>query len=130
MSLAMSAMLKSGIIGDFPDFRIDFPRVQLGSGNLQPLSTLKVNRMGNNIIMLDWVSLTNRFNSFADDAVLVIIYNVNQEGFVIEEGRRREDELMIVRMETAKPMDRLVFYAFTETKAGDTCAQYAGECVF
>jgi hypothetical protein len=120
-------MLKSGIIGEGPDFRIDFPRIQLSTGNLQPLYTMRMKQKGRDIIMLDWVSLTNRFNSFAEDRVQVIVYNVNQEEFIMEEAGYREDEVAVIRIETAQPKDRLVLYAFLESKTGDTCAQYVGE---
>src|SRR5690554_6149189 len=55
MSLAMSAMLRFGIIADEKGPRIDFPNVQLSAGGLQSLMQLKMKMMGSNIIMVEWM---------------------------------------------------------------------------
>jgi hypothetical protein len=127
MGLAMGAMLRSGIIGDGADLRIDFPNVQLSRGYLHPLSGLTIKQMGRDVIMLEWICQVNRFGAFQDDTVQLIVYNVTQEAFAFGDVAYREDEVLTLRLAAARPNDRLVFYAFTETRTGDTCAQYVGE---
>jgi hypothetical protein len=127
MGLAMGAMLSSGIIGDGPDFRIDFPRVQLSRGSLLPLLDLNIKQMGRNVIMLEWECQVNPFNSFQDDVLQFIAYNVTKETFAFGDEAYREDEVLTFRLPSASPGDRLVFYVFMETRSGNTCAQFGGE---
>lgn len=127
MSVAMGAMLGSDIIGDAPDFPIDFSRVELSRGSLQHTPGLRMKVAGRDIVMLEWDCQTNQFNSFADDTVLAVVYNVTQEKFVIGGPAYREDEVMLVKLEGASPEDRFVMYAFMETRNGNTCAQFVGE---
>jgi hypothetical protein len=130
MSLAMREMLNTGMIVDDNGPRIDFPNVKLSSGSLQPLLGVEMKQVRSNVIMVEWSCQVNRFNSFADDTVQVIVYNATNEEFVIGKEAYREDEVVMVKTVSANADDHLVLYAFLVSSEGPSGGQYLGEFLF
>jgi hypothetical protein len=125
-NLAVKSMLSYGIKGEYPNFEIDFPKIQLSTNNLQQLTGLELDASDDRV-RIRWLSCTNRFNSFADDRVTFIVYNVIQNAFTIESGPRRKDEEWTLEMRGSEAGDHLVFYAFIESEKGENCGQFIGE---
>ncbi len=124
----VKSMLKNGIIGEYPDFEIDFSGVELSKGSLAGLINLQMTESEPSTITVSWESLINRFNSFVDDDVLVLLYNKTKKLFTIyEDMTRGEEEVKIVLSDTFIG-DELVCWTFLVKRDGNTTSnsQYVG----
>ncbi len=122
------AMLKNAITGDYPDFEIDFEKIELSRGSLAGLTNLSIEEVEPYILSVSWVSVINRFNSFVDDDVLVLLYNKSKKLFTIYEDMKRGDEEVRIELPQSFVGDELVCWTFLVKRDGDTTSnsQYVG----
>lgn len=127
----VKSMLKNAVVGEYPDFDIDFQGVELSRGSLAGLVNLSIAEDEPYTLSVSWTSLINRFNSFLDDDVLVLLYNKTKKLFTVyEDVTRGEEEVRIELSESFKD-DELVCWTFLVKRDGDTTSnsQYAGMIV-
>lgn len=125
---AVRDMLKNGIIGEYPALEIDYPRVVISSGPLEGLSGLAFSEDAPGEIGLKWQLLTNKFNAFIDDDVLVLVHNVTKRSFSIHESATREDASITLEVPTSFSGDELAAWVFLIKRDGKLTSnsQYAG----
>src|SRR5690606_27418677 len=98
--------------GQYPDFEIDYEKVTLSKGNLAPLVALEFTEESPMNIELSWESITNNFNSFEDDDVVILIYNKTKKLFSIYEDVQRRDQSFSTAMPNSFEGDELVSWVF------------------
>lgn len=128
---AVKILLNEGVVGQYPDFEIDYEKVTLSKGNLAPLVALEFTEESPMNIELSWESITNNFNSFEDDDVVILIYNKTKKLFSIYEDVQRRDQSFSTAMPNSFEGDELVSWVFLVNRDGDTTSpsQYAGEVI-
>jgi hypothetical protein len=87
-NLAVRKLLNNGITGDYPDFAIDYSKVVLSAGALNLVNDAKMALL-DGVLTVSWNSLVNKFNSFDDDELVVLLYNSTKEFFMIFDEVRR-----------------------------------------
>lgn len=127
-NIALKHMLKNGIVGAYPNLEIDFEEVQLSRGRISPLFGLKLEEVSPGQAALTWESKTNRFNAFADDEVIVLVYNKNKAFFDIMEEVTRNAESLNFELPTVFSGDELAVWVIMAHRDGvlTSSSQYAG----
>jgi hypothetical protein len=125
---AVSSMLKNSISGTYPDYEIDYPDLELSRGSLSGLIGLTMIEDMPMEILFTWENLTNRFNAFDDDDLVVVLYNETKKLFSVYEEAQRKDGSLNVTLPMVFGGDEIVAWVFLVKRDGDTTSdsQYAG----
>lgn len=128
---AVKSLLENAIIGEYPDFELDFEKIELSKGSLAGLINLSVEEVEPYTLSVSWVSLINRFNSFVDDDVLVLLYNKTKKLFTIYEDITRGEEEVRIEFPDVFEGDELICWTFLVKRDGNTTSnsQYVGTIV-
>lgn len=97
--MAVNQIFNDAIIGKYPDLEIDFPKVTLIRGNLQPPLTRMIYVAGTNELDFNWV-VDSCYNGSSSDELLVLIYSSTQNEFWYDliRGACRDDEFCTLRI--------------------------------
>ncbi len=71
---AVSLAMKTCVSGEFPDFRIDFSRLQIAVGNLPVPEFLSLEKLSTNTMKLNWSYNELKFEN-PDDTISVVLFN-------------------------------------------------------
>lgn len=125
---AVRSMLKNAITGVYPDFEIAFDALVLSRGSLSGVVDLRMEEDVPFNLKVSWESITNRYHSFGDDDVLVLLYNKNKRLFTIYEDINRDEEEVDIPLSESFLGDEMVCWVFLVKRDGDTTSnsQYAG----
>jgi hypothetical protein len=128
---AVKIALQEAVMGDYPDFEIDYGNVTLSVGSLAGLVSLEFVEESPMNIELTWEAITNSFNSFEDDDVVILFYNKTKKLFSIYEDSQRRDQSFSTAMPNSFEGDELVSWVFLVNRDGETTSpsQFAGELV-
>jgi len=127
-NVALKHMLTNGIEGTYPDLEINFEEVLLSRGKLLPLFGLTLAETTPGQATLSWVPKMNRFNAFADDEVIVLVYNKAKAFFDIIEGTTRADATLDFELPAIFAGDELAVWIIMGHREGvlTSNSQYAG----
>lgn len=81
-NLAVRRFLTKTIQGDYPDYTINFPKLVISQGPLNPVNNASV-AVEADELKVTWQSLLNKFNSFADDELIILFYNSTKNLFMV-----------------------------------------------
>ena len=126
---AMQYLLKHGIVGDYPDFELDYAAVSIARGSLGNLMGVQWQETAPREISMTWDTVTNRFNAFGDDSVILLLYNVERTFFSILESGTRADGQLDFQLPDVYAGDRIVGWVFTGHRNGvkTSASHYLGE---
>lgn len=81
-NLALHQVIKNAIIGDYPTYTIDYPKVELSRGGLkEPIdAAATLNEEGG--LSFTWLPLSNDLDSKAGDTAIIVIYNTQKQLFM------------------------------------------------
>jgi len=85
---AVKIFLNQAVTGDYPDFQIDFSKVVLSKGSLSVMHGLSAGLQGADLL-LNWQSILNRYNAFADDVLTVVLFNATKNMYLVYEEAQR-----------------------------------------
>lgn len=130
-NLAVKMLLNAAVVGDYPDIRIDYSKVQLSKGPLAELAQLSCEETAPQVISIGWLSVLNRFNSFLDDEVVIIMYDLADKVFSIFEDVTRADEGYTIEMPQNAAGHTMAAWVFVIHRDGiqTSNSQYLGEIV-
>lgn len=128
---AVKMMLNEAVIGQYPDYEIDYEKLTLSKGSLAGLMSLEFVEESPMEIVFSWEFLPNSFNSFEDDDVIILIYNKPKKLFSIYENVQRKDLEFSTVMPNSFEGDELVAWVFLVNRDGQTtsASQFAGELI-
>lgn len=126
---AFSHFISQAIKGDYPNYEVDYSVVQIARGGLAPLLGLQVEETAPQVLTLSWVEALNRFNAFADDEVIVLVYSPQDHLFSIYEGATRGGASVEVSMPSVYSGRTIVGWAFVINRDGSSTSnsQFLGE---
>ncbi|MCY1526234.1 hypothetical protein D9M68_612420 [compost metagenome] len=105
---AVRAFLNEAIIGDYPDFGVDYSKIRMSKGSLIQAD---VSIVVQNDIVLSWPADLNSMSSFADDRMMFVIYNQNRNSYLVNDASTRSD-LSITIPFRGRPNDVLHVWSF------------------
>jgi len=79
---AVAKAMKTALSGDFPDFKLDYSKLEIASGSLYNTSELRMERINENVLQLSW-NTDLFFSATPTDKVNLVLLN-SQTKFVIE----------------------------------------------
>ena len=124
---AVKVFLTQAVGGVYPDFEVDYSKMVMSKGSLSVFHGLGSTLQGSDLI-LTWQNILNRYNSFADDALIVIIFNETKMMYLIYEEMIRADLTYTVSIGPEFAGDVFYTWAFALKREGDVVAnsQYLG----
>lgn len=128
-NVAFQHFINNAIEGSYPDFTVNYSLVQIASGSLASLMGLEVEESVAQVLTLTWHPDVNRFNAFADDQVLVLLYNPVDNLFSAYEGVTRGDSSLDITLPASYSGKSIVGWTFNIHRDGITTSnsQYLGE---
>jgi len=94
-NLAVKLLMTTVIVGTYPNFSIDYSKLIISKGGQASLTSLTFTQSAPLEVTIGWLFEENRFNSFGDDTVIVLLYNVENMTFrVTDEVLRNAEQCM------------------------------------
>lgn len=87
---AVRNFIANSILGDYPNFTVDYENMKLSKGSLTPLMRLSIEFSTE--LLIGWSFKPNTLNSFADDNVLVLVFNQTTKVYTVDDSSTRADE--------------------------------------
>lgn len=130
-NMALKQVLAQAVLGDYPDYAIDYAAVKLAYGPLAIAKGSVVAEAGG-ILKVSWVTQPNKYNAFADDLITVLIYdpetNIYTHG--LDNITRSEGEMLITLENNMIGQNLFVYFFFTDRDEKKISGSYfAGEVV-
>lgn len=128
-NMAVQHAISHAVVGDYPDYEINFGAVQISKGNLSNLLGVQWEETAPHELTLSWRTDTNRFNAFADDSVIVLLYNTDKSFFSIIESHARADGDLTISLPDVYAGDHVIGWVFTGHRDGvkTSSSHYLGE---
>lgn len=86
---AVRLFLAEAIIGEYPSFGIDYSKMKISKGSLNPLSDVSITVISD--ISLTWIYDVTMLNTYADDKVMFVFYNQDKKAYRAFDQAVRED---------------------------------------
>lgn len=115
---AVKMFLTQAVGGEYPAFVIDFSKIILSKGSLSVFHSLAANVVGTDIV-LTWKSILNRYNAFADDGLMVVIFNETKMMYLIYEEMSRAELTYTIEVGNDFTGDVCYCWAFSIKREGD-----------
>lgn len=130
-NVAFQQLINNAFIGVYPDFMIDYSTVKIASGSVANLVGLQTVESAPRVLTMTWDPVGNRFNAFADDQVLVILYDQVENLFFAYEGATRTDSTMAITLPNSYTGKTIVGWTFNIHRDGilTSSSQYLGQFV-
>ncbi|WP_443945093.1 DUF6266 family protein [Pedobacter sp. AW1-32] len=127
---AARLFLTEAIIGTYPDFSVDFSKMTLSKGAQSTFHNLSMVLQGSDL-GLSWENLTNSYNSFADDKLVVVIFNETKQMYSIYENVQRADLSSAITLGSGFAADVLHGWAFSTNRDSSSVSnsQYLGSII-
>ena len=127
-NMALKHVIKSAVIGVYPDYSIDYSVVNLSVGSLG-VATGSVSAEAERNIRLSWNSQTNKNNAFADDGITVLLYQPETHIYLDgPDNLTRADGEVVIAMRSEMIGKQLQVYYFFTSRDGKKLSPswYAG----
>lgn len=128
-NVALSNLLRNGMAGDYPEVEIDYTKVQISRGSLGAPIGLTIAETRPGEATVSWQPMVNKFNAFADDAAVVLVYNTSKAFFSVYEDATREDGSLSFEVPATFAGDVLEAWVFMGHRDGQRTSNsmYAGQ---
>lgn len=128
-NVALSHLLRNGMTGDYPVVEIDYSRVRISRGSLGAPVGLTIAETRPGEATVSWQPIINKFNAFADDSAVALVYNTNKAFFSVYENAVREDGILSFALPAAFAGDVLETWVFMGHRDGlrTSNSVYAGQ---
>ena len=127
-NLALQHFLNNAITGVYPDYAVNYSKMLVSKGTLIKPSdtTLAQDAAG---LHLTWSVLESRFGAFADDEILVLVYNPAKNIYLPAEGATRASGELSVPLPADFTGDTIHVFMFFNSRdfAKRSESMYAGQ---
>ena len=82
---AVSLAMKTCVSGEFPDFKIDYSKLQLSKGSIQVPANLTISGLKQNSFMLEW-SYADLLNEVQDDNLSMVFLNATKKEMIFNQN--------------------------------------------
>ncbi len=128
---ALQHLLAYGVTGTYPSLELDYASVVIAKGSLANLMGVAWTESAPQEISVTWNTEVNSFNAFADDSVILLMYNKEKQFFSILESATRNDGTLDFTFPSVYAGDHVVGWIFTGHRDGikTSGSYYLGEIV-
>lgn len=128
-NLAVRSVFADAVIGEYPDFRIDFPNFEISKGTLTPLLGMVLEEAEPRLFRYSWQFSSNGYSSFVDDVVILLVYNETAKMFLIYDEALRGDASFVVQIPELYSGDFIHSWAFAlkRDRKATSNSQYLGK---
>lgn len=81
-NMGIQHALTHAVVGTYPDYTVSPALIQVSKGTLQAPHGIVVSSVNAGVLDLNWSPLVNGLNAFADDTMVVLLYNETQKLFL------------------------------------------------
>jgi len=116
-AILTSEMIKDGFRGTYPNLEIDYSKVRLSRGNLYLPDNLEFQILNRKTLFITWDNSKDSQRVIGvspDDDVTILVYNIFQGKFSWGDPVRREDEQVMMQLNSADLGDRFAVFMFIE----------------
>lgn len=126
---ALQHILSNGIAGEYPDLELNFASILVARGGLSNLMGVHWEETDPRQLQLNWEIMTNKYNAFVDDSIILLVYNIEKSFFSILESGTRADGSLDVSFPAVYSGDTIVGWVFTGHRDGvkTSSSHYLGE---
>ena len=115
--------MKTAVTGEFPDFKLDYAKLEIASGSIYKTSELKMERISEKSLLLSWNTYL-MMNSSPTDKVNLVLLN-SQTKFVLEryESTMRSEgkvEIQIPQSWINNDIHAWIYFSSTDGKTNST----------
>jgi hypothetical protein len=112
---AVKEFIANSILGEYPDYTVDYANMHLSKGALPRLRNLDM-LLDKGVLTLYWI-YAPKCDAFLDDRVIVVIYNKTNKQYNVKDSAFRGDGAFDVAID-ADPGDVLHIWTFCSTRDG------------
>jgi hypothetical protein len=123
---AVRQFILSAVIGEYPDFSVDYAKIQLSKGSLNQLKQVTFTP-SENTLTLNWMAREDAMLGNTDDEVLVLLYNSTSDEYMTNMSAKRTDGELLLEL-AEKPGDKIEVWIFCVSKdrKSVSTSQYIG----
>jgi hypothetical protein len=132
LNAAVGYHMKEAVIGEAPDFEIDFSKAILSVGELLMSLVKELIALGDAMLCINWDNIAQSVYSCGSDRAIFIFYNPNKQQFVsFMYSALRADRQAVLQLPNGFAGDVVHCYMFFANEKGDrvSTSQYLGEMV-
>jgi hypothetical protein len=126
---AMQELLRDAIIGDYPDFGVDFSKVKVSRGGHGKAIDVQL-QAASYKMTVSWMPNAGSDSEFADDPAVLVLYNVTKKAFIRTYGETvRSDGQQAIAMPGGFIGDTFHAWIFFTSRDGKSVSEsvYAGQ---
>lgn len=112
---AVKEFIANSILGEYPDYTVDYANMHLSKGTLPLLRNLDMS-LDQSVLTLYW-TYEQKCDAFLDDTVIVVIYNKTNKRYDVKDSASRGDGTVDVAID-ANHGDVLHIWIFCSTRDG------------
>lgn len=96
-NMGIQHALNHAVIGTYPSYEVDKSLIQISKGTLQKPSGVVLSSPADGNLKVKWSTLSNDLTAFADDKMLILLYNPVQHFFLVftDASTRGEGETLL-----------------------------------
>ena len=123
---AVREFINNAITGEYPDFSVDYSKMQLSKGALNQLKQVTITPLGNELTV-KWSAIVDTMLGNTDDEVLILLYNSASDDYMTNMTAKRYDGELILEL-AEKPGDSMEVWLFCVNKdrKSVSSSQYLG----
>ncbi|RXF70549.1 DUF6266 family protein [Arcticibacter tournemirensis] len=93
-NVAVQKVLMNALLGDFPDYSVDYTKVQISEGTLPPALDTKAQSTTPATVEFKWKNNADPGNNaHGDDTAIVLVFNPSKKRYLFNfQGAKREEE--------------------------------------
>lgn len=112
-------VMNDAVVGQYPDFKIDYSKVEISRGRLLGLNNLSWHKTADGKLKFVWINAKGMFNSEDEDHVLVLLMDkINSTVWLFGSSQRKELSLEISLM-SGVDFNNLVAWVFVQNRTRD-----------
>lgn len=123
---AVRIFINNAVIGEYPDFSVDYAKIQLSKGSLSQLKQVTMTPSGN-VLTVKWVAREDIMLGNSDDEVLILLYNSTADEYMTNMTAKRNDgELLLELAETIGDNLEVWLFCVSKDRKSVSTSQYIG----
>jgi len=111
---AVRAFINNAVTGDYPDFAVDYAKMQVSKGSLNELKNVTL-IAADNLLTLNWPVTQDPFLGNSDNEILVLLYNATSDDYMTNMSAKRYDGELVLEL-AEKPGSTIKVWLFCVSK--------------
>lgn len=123
---AVREFINNAITGVYPDFSVDYAKIQLSKGSLNQLKQVTMIPSGN-LLEFTWMSRADIMLGNSDDEVLVLLYNSTADEYMTNMTAKRDDGVLLLELaDTIGDNLEVWLFCVSKDRKSVSTSQYIG----